>query len=327
VEYAPTEESPIPLKAEKVLGYSNTALAESVICRRIRLARKTIRCTRRLSLKNAITEVEHLQRLHHAHIVRVVGIYTLRKNLAILLYPVAEWNLEEFVETVTEDPYPATFAYESYSRDHTLASFFCCLSNAVHFIHMHNIKHMDIKPKNLLIRRNYNDYAEYKIYIADFGIARSYLSAAEAETDSPTSYTPTYAAPEVVQQNKRGFKADIFSLGCVFMEILATIISGPTRNELLELRNLRLNGSGDTSYEANIEPVLAWLKGVASLETEGGDTTWTNPQFLDELHLTIQASPDSRPSASALALLTKTTSCYRCHLGPEPFEAAKPRVT
>jgi hypothetical protein len=328
VEYAPAEETQIPLKAEKVIGHSNTALVESVMCRRIRLARKTIRCTRRLSHKDAIIEVEHLQRLQHAHIVRVVGTYTLRKNLAILLYPAADWNLEEFMEMATEDPY-RSMAFDQFSRSNsTLASFFGCLSNAVHFIHIHNVKHMDIKPKNLLVRKTPNESWMYRIYIADFGIARSYLSAAEAETDSPTSYTPTYAAPEVVQQNKRGFKADIFSLGCVFMEILATLISIPTTNALLELRNLRLNSSGDTSYQANIEPVLAWLNGVTEIETKRWQsTTWAIPEFLHQLRLTIQASPNSRPSASILALSTDQNSCNKCHLGPEPFEAAGPRFT
>lgn len=133
VEYAPNEQSKIPLKTEKVLGFSKSALVESVICRRIRLARKTIRCTRRLSQKDAITEVEHLQRLQHAHIVRVVGTYTFQKNLAILLYPAAEWNLEEFLDTMIEDPDLATS--ETNLRTRALVSFFGCLSSAVNFIH------------------------------------------------------------------------------------------------------------------------------------------------------------------------------------------------
>jgi serine/threonine protein kinase len=232
------------------------------------------------------------------------------------------------MEIDIEDPYPEK-GVVYYSKDRILASFFRCLSNAVHFIHMRNVKHMDIKPKNLLVREVPNERRMHRIYIADFGIARSYLSAAEAETDSPTSYTPTYAAPEVVQQNKRGFKADIFSLGCVFIEILATIISEYHRNDFLELRKLRLSNSGDTSYQANIEPILAWLNGIVKVEMgRWPRSTWTraNPGFLKQLHLTIQASPDSRPSASTLAWSIDQNSCNKCHLGSEPFEAAKPRL-
>jgi hypothetical protein len=78
VEYKLEEENDIPLKTEKILGHSATAIVDSVLCRRIRLARKRIRCSRRLSKEDAITEVEHLQRLNHSHIVRVVGPYTLK---------------------------------------------------------------------------------------------------------------------------------------------------------------------------------------------------------------------------------------------------------
>jgi serine/threonine protein kinase len=94
------------------------------------------------------------------------------------------------------------------------------------FIHGHNIKYMDIKPKNILVQLHHV-HGGYQIYIADFGHAKAYRSAEESSTDSPTSSTRTYAAPEAVIQDTRGFPADIFSLGCVFMEIFACIISTP----------------------------------------------------------------------------------------------------
>lgn len=73
------------------------------MCRRIRLARKRIKCGRWISRKEAIEEVEHLQRLNNAHIVRVVGTYVVLNELAILLYPVAEWNLENYMDLILEE--------------------------------------------------------------------------------------------------------------------------------------------------------------------------------------------------------------------------------
>ncbi|KAF2196317.1 kinase-like protein, partial [Delitschia confertaspora ATCC 74209] len=95
----------------------------------------------------------------------------------------------------------------------SLRRFFGCLSAAMSFIHQNNVKHMDIKPKNILVQRR-------EIFIADFGVARAYRSAHESETDGPTAFTRMYAAPEVALQDKRGFSADIFPLGCVFLEML-----------------------------------------------------------------------------------------------------------
>ncbi|KAF1980167.1 hypothetical protein BU23DRAFT_396924, partial [Bimuria novae-zelandiae CBS 107.79] len=61
------------------------------------------------------------------------------------------------------------------------------------------------------------------VYITDFGLAKYYTSIATSETEGPTMFTRKYAAPEVVEQDKRGFAADIFSLGCVFVEIITVI--------------------------------------------------------------------------------------------------------
>ena len=98
VEFAPEEEDTTPLQLEKTIRHSNTVVVESVKCRKIRLARKRIRCVRRLTKEAAVTEVEHLQRLQHFHTVRVMGTYTLKKDLAILLYPVADCNLADYMD-------------------------------------------------------------------------------------------------------------------------------------------------------------------------------------------------------------------------------------
>ena len=70
---------------------------------------------------------------------------------------------------------------------------------------------------------NLGYFMQYKVYIADFGISRSYRTIPESETESPTSFTKTYAAPEVINQSSWGLSAGAFSLGCVFAEMLAAI--------------------------------------------------------------------------------------------------------
>jgi serine/threonine protein kinase len=328
VEYTAKEEKDIPLRAEKILGHSATAIVESVMCRRIRLARKRIRCSRKLSKEDAITEVEHLQRLQHSHIVRVVGTYTLKKDLAILLYPAAEWNLEEFMD----DTIDAHGEDEWQPQSEALKAFFGCLAHTIRFLHRENVKHMDIKPKNILVRpiekSGLDDKLGYKVYIADFGIARAYQSAAEVETDSPTSYTRTYAAPEVVDQDKRGFSADIFSLGCVYMEMLATLLSkpAPELNEKLKLQGCRRNENGDSAYYANIASVLGWYMALSTSQWESlAPTIGLFDEGLFHIHMPrmIEELPKLRPDARSLSECTRRSRCSKCGSGPEPFEAAK----
>jgi serine/threonine protein kinase len=313
VEYKANEEAEIPLKLKKVLGYSATAIVDSVQCRRILLARKTVRCNRRLTKENVISEVEHLQRVQHSHVVRVVGTYTIRKDLAILLYPAAHQNLEELMDEIV-DLEPKDFEHGI----HVMPDFFGCLSNAMSFIHSKNVKHMDIKPKNILVRRN---GSRRKVYIADFGIARSYKSAAESFTDSPTSFTRTYAAPEVVMQDTRGFAADIFSLGCIFMEMLATMASTPTSDAREHLAQTR---GGD--YHANIDRVLAWYHDMGHkvlLEQNLYTFETGAPHNLrTTFALMLRRSPEERPLAIDLEQATARLCCGTCDDGPEPFEAA-----
>jgi serine/threonine protein kinase len=198
-----------------------------------------------------------------------VGTYTFKNDLCILLYPAAEWNLEEFMEAARAEQ--AIVERASHIRDlikiahktSALIRFFKCLSHALEFLHSRAVKHMDLKPKNLLVRdldrSSISD--KYRIYIADFGIARSYQSAAESETDSPTPFTRKYAAPEVVLQKTRGFKADIFSLGCIYMEMVATIMSVSTGEDKRgRLQSVCCTEEGDASYQANITSIMEMVQ-------------------------------------------------------------------
>jgi hypothetical protein len=321
VEYELEDADKIPLIPEKILGHSASALVESVRCRRIRLARKKIRCHRRLKKEDVIVEVEHLQRLQHAHIIRVVGTYTLKKDLAILLYPATQWNLDEFMDDTPEESTSISMTGGSQVENHTLPplyQFFGCLSDALSFIHKQHIKHMDIKPQNVLVRQL--GARSYKVYIADFGIARAYTSPAESETDSPIAYTRTYAAPEVVHQDKRDFSADIFSLGCVFMEMMATLLE--KREELQEIRKCNTT---DTSYQANLHEVCTWYwetveTGIDAKWGRGFSRRWP---LVDHIPVMMNEVRRHRPSADGLKAITADMRCPTCHHGPEPFENAE----
>lgn len=91
----------------------------------------------------------------------------------------------------------------------SLITFFGSISTAVYFIHAHNIRHMDSKPGNFLVRPTEKGSmlisSTYKTYVADFGIARAYTSAAESETDAGTAFKPRYAAPKVAEQEMRDY--------------------------------------------------------------------------------------------------------------------------
>jgi hypothetical protein len=322
VEYKPGEEGIIPLRGSRLLGESRSAIVDSVMCRRIELARNIIRCSRRLTKEEAVEEVKSLQQALHRHVVRVVGTYLFKRghlqDLAILLYPAAQWNLEEYMDSLFQhEPHIHHFAATN------LSTFVGCLSHALQFILGKHVKHMDIKPQNLLVSQA---GFEYRIYVTDFGIARTYKCDEDSNTDSPTSFTRIYAAPKVVAQDTRGYSVDIFSLGCVFMKILATLSTTGQENERKLLAEAH-RSPGDRSYQGNLEAVRIWHNNVLdrlnSLNVTFGKedwelllNEWTEPAAM------LTSEPYGRPSAEFLKEITANHTCGQCHTGPEPFEAA-----
>jgi serine/threonine protein kinase len=164
-------------------------------------------------------------------------------------------------------------------------------------------------------KKTYGDNkTTYKIYVTDFRIARSYQDITDVETDFRTPFSRTYAAPEVVRQDKRGFPADIFSLGCVFLEML-TVLADKKR-AILDLR--KQNARDDMSYQANIRAL--WYSDLLI----GPHTTLFRdaPPYFDDDVIRAMLDPDADMRPTALILETRFCVASRCCFrGPEPFEA------
>jgi predicted Ser/Thr protein kinase len=92
------------------------------------------------------------------------------------------------------------------------------ICEALQFAHDEGIVHRDIKPENILIDK------KGRVKIADFGIAKIIggEEAGEAVTDTRHAIgTPHYMAPEQMEKPQTvDHRADIFSLGVVFYEML-----------------------------------------------------------------------------------------------------------
>jgi tetratricopeptide (TPR) repeat protein/tRNA A-37 threonylcarbamoyl transferase component Bud32 len=87
--------------------------------------------------------------------------------------------------------------------------------------HAQHILHGDIKPENIMLT------AAGRVKILDFGVAKRFTVAGAddatqslATLEGVTSGTPAYMAPEVLTQKPYDGRADLFSLGLVFYEML-----------------------------------------------------------------------------------------------------------
>jgi tRNA A-37 threonylcarbamoyl transferase component Bud32 len=86
------------------------------------------------------------------------------------------------------------------------------IAEALDYAHSRGVVHRDIKPANILIT------PDDKVKITDFGIAR--LDTSNLTMEGQLLGTPNYMAPEQIQGKEVDHRADIFSLGVVFYEML-----------------------------------------------------------------------------------------------------------
>lgn len=85
------------------------------------------------------------------------------------------------------------------------------LLDAVSYIHDKGVMHRDINPLNIMKAET--------VKLIDFGLARKIKN----QLNFPTSGTPGYMAPEIINYNKDkqyDEKADIYSLGCLLYKLL-----------------------------------------------------------------------------------------------------------
>ncbi|MDO5077647.1 Stk1 family PASTA domain-containing Ser/Thr kinase [Corynebacterium sp.] len=87
---------------------------------------------------------------------------------------------------------------------------------ALEVSHEAGIVHRDIKPANIMITNT------GAVKVMDFGIARAFTDAGSAMTQTSTVIgTAQYLSPEQARGKHTDPRSDIYSLGCVFYEIVA----------------------------------------------------------------------------------------------------------
>ncbi|XP_060070909.1 MAPK/MAK/MRK overlapping kinase-like [Ylistrum balloti] len=119
------------------------------------------------------------------------------------------------------------------------------LLKSVEHMHRNGIFHRDVKPENILIKLASSD-KEDVLKLADFGSCRSVYSK-----QPYTEYISTrwYRAPEcLLTDGYYTYKMDIWSVGCVFFEILSLHPLFPGSNEVDQIAKIHdILGTPDPS--------------------------------------------------------------------------------
>ena len=221
-------------------------------------------------------EVEIMRRLNHIHVASVQFWLKSQTICSIFMWPSADYNLGVYLEDCCKDGCPD-------DNLKAIVPWFGCLLSALDFAHRLKIVHRDIKPSNILVKNQ-------RVYLADFGEAKD-NSLCATTSHALVFGTPVYRAPEILPGNPRGFPADIFSLGCVFSEML-TVYSQRTLTEYREWRQVA-DSEYPIAFRENMGMVKAWIRQLKCDEQIHDYLDFLLKRMLIE-------SPENRSTASQL---------------------------
>jgi tRNA A-37 threonylcarbamoyl transferase component Bud32 len=151
-------------------------------------------------------EARSLARLNHPHIVTVFDFGHTAEGLYFFMMEFVEGtDLRHVIQSAKLLPKEALAIIPQ-------------ICEALQFAHDEGIVHRDIKPENILLDKR------GRVKIADFGLAKLLDSPATVYTLTQAGQrmgTPHYMAPEQIEHpDQVDHRADIFSLGVVFYEML-----------------------------------------------------------------------------------------------------------
>ena len=229
---------------------------------------------KRACVKQFIAEIEVLKRLKHRHVVEFMGSYTDAQYIGLIMSPVADMDLSAYL---------ARADLAVYKEE--LRTFFGCLTRGLEFLHGQNIRHKDIKPQNILIHSG-------NVLFTDFGLAFDFTDQDGSTTVSMVNgMTAKYCAPEVANYEPRNTSSDIWSLGVVFLEMVA-VLKGKTVEQVYDF--LRERGSRQASVRANIDGTHLL---IAELRTVGSPTDNAVLGWIQDM---VVLQPQVRPTVTSL---------------------------
>ena len=275
-----------------------------------------------------LREIKLLRLLRHPDIVEIKHI---------MLPPSRKDFKDIYVvfELMESDLHQVIKANDDLTKEH-YQFFLCQLLRALKYIHTANVYHRDLKPKNILANAN------CKLKICDFGLARV------AFNDTPTTifwtdYVATrwYRAPELCGSfySKYTPAIDIWSIGCIFAEVLTGKPLFPGKNVVHQLdlmTDLLGTPSLDTISRVRNEKARRYLTSMRKKQPVPFAHKFPNadPLALRLLERLLAFDPKDRPTAAealadpyfkGLAKVEREPSCQP--ITKMEFEFERRRVT
>ncbi|CAD8095496.1 unnamed protein product [Paramecium sonneborni] len=148
-----------------------------------------------------IKELEILRKMDHPNVITVFETFESQKYIFIITELLISGNLDDILSKTT------------LTEDDAIKGIFKII-DALTYIHSKGVLHRDIKPENILFRKPNLE----EIVISDFGLAEFYNE--EGQYKYHRCGTAGNMAPEILKDLFYGYKADCYSAGIIFYQML-----------------------------------------------------------------------------------------------------------
>ncbi|CAG8959252.1 hypothetical protein HYFRA_00012610 [Hymenoscyphus fraxineus] len=254
-------------------------------------------------LKGFEKELQILRKLDHTHLVKVFASYTDKRYLAILMKPIADQDLKQYLR------YCGGKSLIGLERER-FRTYYGCLTSAIAYLHDNNIRHKDIKPNNILLKRD-------EIYITDFGTAIEFDDDKSETRGTVEGRTVRYQSPEVSRGLPRGKPSDLWSLGVTFLE-MTTVLRGQSLDDMQAF--LAEHGTCEEYVFGNIQGAMQWmefLRRTAQPRVDNSPMQWMKDM--------LEEKAKDRPTAPDLFQSIKQAAdgifCNKCCHSDGSFES------
>jgi serine/threonine protein kinase len=151
-------------------------------------------------LGQIMSEIDLLKNLNHPNIVKYKGFVKTREYLYIILEFCENGSLHNICKRFGKFP------------ESLVAVYIRQVLEGLVYLHDQGVIHRDIKGANILTNK------DGCVKLADFGVASSTTTG--AVSDDAVVGSPYWMAPEVIEQSGATTASDIWSVGCVVIELL-----------------------------------------------------------------------------------------------------------
>ncbi|CAD5221237.1 unnamed protein product [Bursaphelenchus okinawaensis] len=224
---------------------------DNVTCSTVAIKKLTRPFSNVTHAKRAYREFALLNLVNHRNIIKLLNAYTPQQNLETFcdLYLVMEHMDANLNQVIQMDLDHERMSYLLYQM--------LC---GINHLHKAGIIHRDLKPSNIVVN------LKCELKILDFGLARN-----TGDTAMMTPYVVTryYRAPEVILGIGYSANVDVWSIGCIFAELIRGRVLFPGTDHIDQ-----------------------WTKIVEVVGTPG-------PEFTGRLQNTVRTYVENRPRYEA----------------------------